>query len=384
MKKIIMLSLMAASAIMADPLVSYPGTKAKGMGGAFTAIANNNSAMYFNPAGMVNFESDKANVMFTAEVGTGGAFDLSADNIEDVTSSTFNYFVGGGITAPEYGYGVAVYSLYSVKALATDSRGTTSYKDQDISALSASYAHALPFGLNDIYPGGGRISIGATLGVAFSGGGLIEVESTSSDGSTSTSNYDDDTLDQLGYFGSVGIKARLYDSMLFKLDVAANYRSSAELDSVHDDDGTTSAPVNGMDMPAEVAFGVAAIYQTEYGVVTLAGDQKLTSYEDATSSENSDLHFRLNDYQTTSIGLDLSGPVYQVRGGVYTSQEQDGNNGENLDIAGMTFGAGMILKNGSNIEFSVDNRTYKWASGDETSEVFASVSLNIAVQTRAK
>jgi len=382
MKKIIVLSLLTASALMADPLVSYPGTKAKGMGGAFTAVANNNSAMYFNPAGLVNFESARSNVMFTAEIGTGGAFDLSAPNWDDVTSSTVNYFVAGGISNPEYGYGVSVYSLYSVRAQATDSRGNTSYKDQDISVLSASASHLLPFGFNDIYPGGGQISVGATLGVAFSGGGLIEVTSNSSDGSTSSSNYDDDTLDQRGFFGAVGIKARLYSSILFKLDVGGNYRSSAALDSVHDDDGTTSAPVNGMDMPAELAYGIAAIYQTEYGVVTLTGDQKLTSYEEATSPENSNFNFRLNDYKTTSLGLDFSGPVYQVRTGMYQSQEQDGAYGKNLDISGYTFGAGMILSSGSSLEFSIDKKTYEWAFAPENGEVFASFSYNVAVGAR--
>jgi len=379
MKKIIILSLMAASAIMADPLVSYPGTKAKGMGGAFTAIANNNSAMYFNPAGMVNFESGSKHAMFTAEVGTGGAFDLS--NAEEPTSSTVNYFVATGFTSPTYGYGLAVYSLYSVKAQAVDSRGNVSYKEQDISVLSASASHLLPFGFNDIYPGGGQISVGATLGVAFSGGGLVQIETESTNG-TSNSNYDDDVLDQRGFFGAVGIKARLYTSMLFKLDIGANYRSSAALESVHDDDGRTSAPVNGMDMPAELAYGIAAIYQTEYGVVTLAADQKLTSYEEATSAENSNMNFRLNDYETLSVGLDFSGPVYQIRTGAYMSEEQDGENGTNLNISGYTLGAGMILDKNMNIELSVDNKTYEWATGQENSEVFASVSLNIAVGTR--
>jgi hypothetical protein len=362
---------------MADPLVSYPGTKAKGMGGAFTAIANNNSAMYFNPAGMVNFDSDQVNVMFTAEVGTGAAFDL--DPTTDLTSSTVNYFVAAGFIAPEFGFGMAVYSLYSVRAEAVSEDGQyVGYKDQDISVLSASGAYTLT---NGLYPGGGRISVGATLGLAFSGGGLIEIETTSSDGSVS-SNYEDDTLDQLGYFGAVGIKARLFDSMLFKVDLGANYRSSAELEN-EDSSTVATIPVNGMDMPAELAYGIAAIYQTEYGVITLAADNKTTYYEEATSEENSGLYFRLNDYNTQSVGLDISGPVYQVRAGAYRSAEQDGANGSyGLDVSGYTVGGGMTFNKTVNLELSVDNKTYEWGDGTDTNEVFASLSLNIAVTSK--
>jgi hypothetical protein len=379
MKKILMLSLMAASAIMADPLVSYPGTKAKGMGGAFTAIANNNSAMYFNPAGMVNFDSNRSNIMFTGEVGTGAAFDFDVNSRDDLTSSTVNYFVAFGMTTPKFGLGLAVYSLYSVRADAVSENGEdVGYKDQDISALSVSGAYTLT---DKLYPGGGRISVGATLGLAFSGGGLIEIETTDSDGTTS-SNYEDDTLDQLGYFGAVGIKARLFDSMLFKVDLGANYRSSAELEN-EDSSTVTTIPVNGMDMPAELAYGIAAIYQTEYGVVTLSADNKTTYYEEATSEENSGLKFRLNDYNTKSVGLDISGPVYQIRAGMYKSEEQDGDNGSyGLDVSGYTAGAGMTFNKSVNLELSVDNKTYEWGDGTDTSEVFASLSVNFAFENK--
>jgi len=378
MKKIILLSLLTASVLMADPLVSYPGTKAKGMGGAFTAIANNNSAMYFNPAGMVDFDSTKDRTIFTAEVGTGGAFDVSSTSTEPV-SSTFNYFVAAGITNPGYGLGIAVYSLYSITANVKDPNDSTRYitKDQDISALSVSAAYALT---NQMYPWGGAISVGATIGMAFSGGGLINYETTDEDGTVSN-NYDDSTLDQRGFFGAVGIKARVYKSMTFNVDLGANYRSAASLDSVHDSSNSTTAPVNGMDMPSEIAYGMAAMYLTEHGVFTVSVDKKTTGYKESTSPSNSDMIFGLNDYDTLAFGVDFSSPIFQLRGGLYESTEVvDGVNSNTLNISGYTVGAGYVFTKEINIELSLDNKTYEFQNRDDKSELFGSLSLNFAFE----
>ena len=41
---------------IADPFMSYPGTRAKAMGGAFCGIADDSSAVWYNPAGLVEGE----------------------------------------------------------------------------------------------------------------------------------------------------------------------------------------------------------------------------------------------------------------------------------------------------------------------------------------
>jgi hypothetical protein len=88
MKKIILLSAITALTLNADPLITYIGTKAKSMGGAFTAVANNNSAMYFNPAGLVNFDGLE-NTMVTFEAGTGVKYDEESDIHDDKQTSFF-------------------------------------------------------------------------------------------------------------------------------------------------------------------------------------------------------------------------------------------------------------------------------------------------------
>jgi hypothetical protein len=372
MKKLVLVSLVAASALLADPFVSYPGTKAKGMGGAFTAVANNNSAMYFNPAGMINFESEAEYTMITLEGGLGGKFDASKSNTDDVFTSNGNYFLAAGGYGSGWHGGMAIYSLYTIKTSAVDENGDyAGYKNQDISALSASFAYELS---KQMYPGGGKLSIGTTLGVAFSGSGLMEMKTTKSDGSE-TSSYEDDTLDQRGYFAMVGLKARVLQTMTFRVDIGANYRTRAAMESVHD--GSTigeTTPVNGMDMPSEFSMGVAAMYLSEYGVLTLSLDKKTTGYEEATSEGNSDMLRGMPDYSTLAMGIDLSGPEYQVRAGTYTSTPSE----DDIEISGVTFGVGMMIGTAWNIEASVDTRKYTYGSFS-TDETFGSLSLNYAI-----
>jgi hypothetical protein len=269
---------------------------------------------------------------------------------------------------------MAIYSLYSIKTTADDIDGNpVGYKNQDISALSASFAYELS---KEMYSGGGKLSIGTTLGVAFSGSGLMEMKTTKDNG-TETSSYSDDTLDQRGYFAMVGLKARVLQTMTFRVDVGANYRTRAAMESVHNGSTTyETAPVNGMDMPSEFSMGVAAMYLSEYGVLTLSLDKRTTGYKEATSAENSDMLVGMPDYNTLAMGIDLSGPEYQVRVGTYSSTPSE----DDIEISGVTFGVGMMIGTAWNIEASVDTRKYTLYDNSSTDETFGSVSLNYAFE----
>jgi hypothetical protein len=122
------------------------------------------------------------------------------------------------------------------------------------------------------------------------------------------------------------------------------------------------------------------MYFTEYGVLTLAIDKKTTGYEEATSYENSYMLNGMPNYDTTAIALDLSGPDYQFRGGVYSSVPSS----DSIEISGTTFGLGITF-GALNLEASVDSRTYSYpyATGTEsTNELFGSFSINYAFGTK--
>ena len=50
-------SLQIISIVYADPFMSYPGTRAKAMGGAFCAVADDASSVWYNPAGVAGDET---------------------------------------------------------------------------------------------------------------------------------------------------------------------------------------------------------------------------------------------------------------------------------------------------------------------------------------
>jgi len=352
MKKIVVISLASMLTLSADPLVTYVGTKAKGMGGAFTAISNNNSAMYFNPAGLVNFEK-RSSANFTIEGGQGAKYDEEATTSDKQFTSSSSYFVGISATTPKIGYGVALYTLYDLNL--QDKKNQNAYYKEGISVLSLSGAYRL---VDTIYPYGGAVSMGVTGAYAMSG---------SSDDSNSN-----DTLSVSGSFFMVGLKARLLNHRAFKIDVGANYRSYCKLES----DDTSTVKYTGVGIPQEIAYGIAASYGTTFGLFTLAADHRDTGYEEAT--KNTDFTILIPDVSTTNIGFDFSTPSFQIRVGEYKSVYT--NKSFNVrfpasDISGYTAGLGISFGENWNIEASYDSRTYKF-SNEETTTPFISASLN--------
>lgn len=336
MKKIIILSAFTALTLSADPLVTYIGAKAKAMGGAFTAVANNNSAMYFNPAGLVNFDGLQ-NTMVTFEAGTGAKYDATAIPKERHTSSG-SYFFGLSIIGKESGFGFAIYSLYDLNL-----NSSSGYQQENVSVMSLSVAFNL---VDKFYPYGGKLSLGVTGANVFS------------------SSTDTNVLNVNGYFYAVGLKYRAIAHRAFKLDLGVNYRSSATLESLYNN----FVPVG---VPQELAYGAALSYGTEFGLFTLSADYKNTAYEDATSE--SDFTIRIPDVTTTNLGFEYANSKYQLRAGTYKSTYDDGSNG---DISGITAGAGIILSSYS-FEVSFDNRTY--TEGTQTTTVpFYTASVNMA------
>jgi len=347
MKKIILLSTITALTLSADPLATYIGAKAKAMGGAFTAVANNNSAMYFNPAGLVNYDGLE-NTMLTFEAGTGSKRDQKGATFEDKHTSSGSYFFGISSIGVESGFGFAMYSLYDLRL----QDGASNYFTEEVEVMSLSGAFKL---LDQLYPYGGKLSIGITGANA-----------------SSFSGEADDTLDVSGYFYAVGLKYRALNHHAIKIDIGANYRSSATLES--DSDLYVNSFI-AVGVPQETAFGVACSYGTEFGLFTLAGDYKNTAYEEVTTTSTfPSIH--ISDVATTNIGLEFATSLYQLRAGTYKSTYTDDSiiDGE---VTGLTTGAGVIIGGSFSLEVAYDSRTYS-KEAEEATTSFYTVSGNMA------
>jgi hypothetical protein len=115
---------MATSAV-ADPYLTYPGTKGRGMGTAFTAVADDISAVWYNPAGIglqqssVVLEYSDAPTATTAtfaeDFGTGGEFAVGGSEIIAFGADDSRVFAAGVFSTEGVGaFGFYYYEPYSL------------------------------------------------------------------------------------------------------------------------------------------------------------------------------------------------------------------------------------------------------------------------------
>ena len=376
MKKIVLLAAAAglSTVVMADALGTAPGTKARAMGGAFTAIANNTSALYFNPAGLIAWEKGvKPYGTFTAEIGSAVKLDVEAGradmpaSYDDFIDSYTNYFWGFSSFGKDVGFAIGSYSLNSL-VLPYTVNGSTAYYTQENKIISG----AIGFKLTDsLYPGGGKISLGATLGYA----------QTNDFFEDTTIDYETGQVKASSMLWSVGIKARVLESEDINIDLGVNYRAATE----YEPDTYSSQNIVPWDIPAETALGVAVMIPTEFATITLAYDYKMTGYADATDNANDDyIHTSLGameDMITQSFGAELAFSVLQLRAGYY-SDELDGANStdhkNSLTSSGISGGVGFSF-GAWNIEGTVEQRhieTPYLSDVVDDDEVYYSASMN--------
>ena len=91
----------------ADPFLNYPGGRAKAMAGTFTAVADDNSAVWFNPAGIAG--------CVTSDTVEGGQVISVTDEAGKLDTGDSSFLIGGKFSADAYGVGLFYYSPYTIK-----------------------------------------------------------------------------------------------------------------------------------------------------------------------------------------------------------------------------------------------------------------------------
>lgn len=232
------------------------GTRAMGMGGAFTAVADDESAFYWNPAGITQVRF--ASLMFGAGA-QGEDFDFiedTIDNISDAKRLDFHDFedgrgylnlgIIGGITTRYVGV-----NIYSETSIGTEKEGLK----LEVEASSFNYgAVTIAANIRE------KISVGCNIKkvVAGLGGGLVEVnESNPLEDTTSKTYYGDGQ----GMAFDLGALYRLSDQVKFGF-IARNIGGDIDLDGkitsyYPNPEGVETDWPKTVDLPREYAVGVS-------------------------------------------------------------------------------------------------------------------------------
>ncbi|MGB6410524.1 MAG: outer membrane protein transport protein, partial [Candidatus Deferrimicrobiaceae bacterium] len=134
---LVVLLFSATSAMAGGFRLPEAGAKAMGMGFAFTAQADDPSAIYFNPAGIVQLEGDNLMVGMTYIKANGGSFSgitpLTGGASVSETQKDLDFFVPNAYftskASPNFAYGVGIFSPFGL-GQEYENRNTSIFRSQ--------------------------------------------------------------------------------------------------------------------------------------------------------------------------------------------------------------------------------------------------------------
>lgn len=344
MKKYLLTALSIFSISYSDPLMILPDTRANGMAGAFTAIANNPSSIYYNPAGLTS----SMNQNFF--VGTLEGGESIKNNNGDLKKSG-RFFLGISGIKGDGGLAFAIFSERSATlptTIKTDQGEYTDTVEQDL------YSLALAGSWQIIRSNSNKF----LLSLGFSGGVV-----TTGTLNTSTESYDGGFV---GWWFGAGIKSKLYENENFGIFAGAAGRKFSNLEYK---DNTTGDKIDLEDLPDEYSAGIALSFYTTKGTLTVSLDHRKRIYNTGEYNEFS--------YNINSIGMEFALPKIQIRGGIYKSTPKDVYIGTLYDTTVKGTTAGIGFKLGKSFIFNISYEKRKFEGNSTKSFNLISASLNI-------
>lgn len=332
-----------------DPFVSYPGTKARSMGSAFVAVADDISSIWYNPAGFSKKSKILAEVSTATEVDD---FHVASDgqilSYGNYDSTNWTYFVGGVFSRNTWNFSLALFQPYQIQwGINLRDEGISGKLDEDMTVGSFGISKRLEFRTGKSFLPYGSI------------GGTVEyINIDGKDSNLYAYSYgnwyrlDEDDLSENAVSGSVGILLTLFElkkgtkgAANFKVNLGAVYRFKSSKDL------SATSTINSEKFKA-VAFKKPQSWDVGLSLIkkvfsrwrlTLSGQYGEVDY-------GSGVDYYDFKYRKYSFGGELYSAFAMkffkglaLRGGYYLSEATDEKFNLWPDVYAFTFGAGLQL-----------------------------------------
>jgi len=328
--KRILLVLSLYSALSADPFTAAPGTKARGLAGAFTAISNTASAAYYNPAGTASLKNDTGEHTFITLGYNPNALDESeymSDNFIDADPMVPDLYFAVGVISSKWGFSYMINNMTLVTS-------NDKFYNASVGTMGIGFA------LSD------SLKLGATL------------MQPSLLGMINSSLKDSDEFDPFLFAIAVGMKYEVYNSYEDSFNIAAAYRIGV-IDDLNDNLTTG--------IPDKLSLGVNYNKSMGMGSLSLSVDYDITYigsvtyYEDGPRDESS-----FGDTITKAFGAEYAMSSFIIRAGYSTSDIErtyDANWNNRILSVGIT-----IPYDNDFVEASIEKRSYDFNQAEGVEE----------------
>lgn len=371
----------------ADPFISYPGTRARGMGGAFTAVADDASAVWYNPAGLVGgdekeFIAEWSQALARKKVtDPGNSFTAALNNTSqgELDNDANKFFLGFKTSNKKIGWGIFYLSPYSIDWYFPPqpkvNKAFGQLKEEmhifGISGAISTLNDRLNFGISGEY-----------VYTDYNDANVWYVRSkTGNTYNVSRVDSIDDSVD--GFSGSLGVLGVPLDNkpLALKIKVGGVYRFES---SKNADTGSTTGTKLVTDQllfakPASWDAGIAVTkaFTKIKSAFTLSAQYGVTDW----STANDGIE---NEYEKISLGAEWQIAKklaflerLSLRGGYYDSQASRSEDGW-PDVDAITWGVGARLGKKVGVEFAYEYRAIDYAQAEESDQEFSLFSLSLS------
>lgn len=329
-------SIFHSAALANEAFFTYPGTRAMGMAGAFTAQADNSSAVWYNPAGLS--QQGSADYDITAEYGT---MPTMSDTYEYSTDKSDFKF--GSLTARDknssISYGVSYFVPYRFALYIPEKANT--WDTNPIGRVDATYSQISFAGAMS----GERLSIGGTLD-------MLQSDVKGGSGFNNGSGF--------GY--SIGGLYKVISGEYGSLKAGAVYRSKVKIESNTAGGETVSKYLPAK--PESTAFGLNLMLPFSFAIFNANAGYEKIQWSKAYPSMYAITGF---DYAKNMFGgeviVDIYGTMVSFRAGQSTSTPDDSI--KYIPIKSLTYGVGISLNQNLIIDFAAEDRSLEFTSGSK-------------------